>query len=383
MEGRQREIAFGHPFDEAGDGLLVVGGGEGGGQPQPERPGGRERRPAGQGRVLAQDLLRRGAVDDVVLQLLALGAELDARDLLGGDLEGHLARVVDEDAVAGVGQVERDVLVRLFAAGAAVGVPDVDALAVLDERAEALTETVDGGADVEAELLADVVLALGGLHQRHGLDVAAGQGASVGLELHPPVAVEAEADAQVAGREGGFFVVDGHDGVVGLVVQFEVRAVLDAALEVGDAYADDTGHRRGAVDGDERALEQVTAVPDVLGGRVDSQCSGSRDGIEDLGRIRSRDAFAQQPVPVGELHRRCLSRWAATGVLGTYGGNRVTSRRRRRCLASGSAGRAGRRRSRAVHRAGRRRWSSSRPSAAGPGARRAPPRRSDCRSTAA
>jgi hypothetical protein len=67
-------------------------------------------------------------------------------------------RIVDEHAVAAVRQVERDVLVRLLARRAAVRVPDVDRLAVLDERTEPLAEPVDELADTEVELLVDVDL---------------------------------------------------------------------------------------------------------------------------------------------------------------------------------------------------------------------------------
>ena len=119
--------------------LLVVRGGERRGQPQPEGPGRRQRRTAGQRGVLAQDVLRRRAVDDQVAHRLPLDAELDAwRPAPSRPRRRPSPGCVDEDAVAGVGEEERDVLVRLLAARAAVGVPDVDGLAVLDQRAEPL-----------------------------------------------------------------------------------------------------------------------------------------------------------------------------------------------------------------------------------------------------
>ena len=57
--------------------------------------------------------------------------------------------MVDEHAVSAAGQVERHILVRLLAAGAAVGVPDVDDLAVLHQGAEPLTQAVDDLANVQ------------------------------------------------------------------------------------------------------------------------------------------------------------------------------------------------------------------------------------------
>ena len=47
--------------------------------------------------------------------------------------------MVDEDAVAPIGEVKRDVFVRLLTAGATIFVPDVDYLAVLDEGGEPFT----------------------------------------------------------------------------------------------------------------------------------------------------------------------------------------------------------------------------------------------------
>ena len=120
--GRSRSAM---PVDELGDRLLVVRGRERGAQPQPERPARRQCGSAGQCGVLAEDLLGRGPMDHQIFQRLAGHAELHPRHRLGADLERDQPRVIDEHAVPAVGQVERHVLVRLFAAGAAVGVPDV------------------------------------------------------------------------------------------------------------------------------------------------------------------------------------------------------------------------------------------------------------------
>ncbi len=66
-----------------------------------------------------------------------------------------MARVIDEYAIAAIGEIERNVLVRLLARGAAVSVPDIDRLTVLHKRTEPLSETVDQFADSELELLVD------------------------------------------------------------------------------------------------------------------------------------------------------------------------------------------------------------------------------------
>ena len=165
VEDVQRQVAVGHPLDEAGDGVLVVVGGEGRGQPQAERPRGRQRGPSGERGVVIQHFFGRGPVDDEIVQVLARHAELHALDLLRGDLQRDLLRVVDEDAVAAIGQVKGDVLVRLLAAGAAVLLPQIDDLPVLDERREALAQAVDALADAERQLLVDEA-PIGGIHHR-------------------------------------------------------------------------------------------------------------------------------------------------------------------------------------------------------------------------
>lgn len=65
--------------------------------------------------------------------------------------------MVDEDAVAVGGEVERDVLVGLFGRGAAVSVVEGHGLADFVERGETFTKAEDGLADGEVVLCEDVV----------------------------------------------------------------------------------------------------------------------------------------------------------------------------------------------------------------------------------
>ena len=60
--------------------------------------------------------------------------------------------MVDEQAVAPAGQVEGDVLVGLLGGGAAVLVPDLDALAIFRQGTEALAQAVDRLAHVHLHL---------------------------------------------------------------------------------------------------------------------------------------------------------------------------------------------------------------------------------------
>ena len=64
--------------------------------------------------------------------------------------------MVDEDAVPSAGQVERDVLVGLLGAGAAVLVPHGYGLAVFHESAEPLPQAVDLLVHGQAQLLAHI-----------------------------------------------------------------------------------------------------------------------------------------------------------------------------------------------------------------------------------
>ena len=71
--------------------------------------------------------------------------------MLRCDLELDPAGIVDEDAIAGVGEVERHVLVGLLRVRAAVAVPDFDRLAVLDKRTESFAQAENVLADAERQ----------------------------------------------------------------------------------------------------------------------------------------------------------------------------------------------------------------------------------------
>jgi hypothetical protein len=212
--------------------------------------------------------------------------------------------VVDEDAVARVREVERHVLVGLFAAGAAVGLPDVDDLAVLHQRAETLTEAVDGRADRQDQLLAQVVCAGAVPHDARVLVAAAGEPSAVREELDVPRPAAGQPDRQVAGGQGRVLVVvrDLCGGVRRR--EFELGAAGLPAGEVRQGQADDAGHGGVCPDREDRAGHQVAAGADGPGRRVDLQCAVGLGDVEDLGRVGRGDALAQEPVAVGELHVR-------------------------------------------------------------------------------
>ena len=152
VEGGQWNITLGHTVDEGVDGGLVVFGGERGGQPQTVAPCGHIRRASDELGVAVENLLGGGAIDHAEVDGLAGHGELHGLGVLGTDLKGDVAAVVDQYAIPIGGHVERDVLVALFGSGAAVLIPDVDALAVLDVRAEAFAQAIYVFADRQMQL---------------------------------------------------------------------------------------------------------------------------------------------------------------------------------------------------------------------------------------
>ncbi|GAR62696.1 hypothetical protein NGUA15_04511 [Salmonella enterica] len=65
--------------------------------------------------------------------------------------------MIHQDTVTTVGDIERDVLVRLLGAGAAVAVPGLHRLTVTHQRGKALAQPVDGFAHAEIQALKHVV----------------------------------------------------------------------------------------------------------------------------------------------------------------------------------------------------------------------------------
>ena len=100
VEDGQRDLPLQHPVDEGEDGLLVVVGGERGGEPEAEGPGGHHRRAAGQAGVAGEDFLIIVAADDHVFHRFAGDRELDPVDNLRADLIGDGVGRVDKQPVS-------------------------------------------------------------------------------------------------------------------------------------------------------------------------------------------------------------------------------------------------------------------------------------------
>ena len=184
MKDVQWQIALGHAVDKAVDRRFVIIGGERRGQPQAERPGGRQRGTASELGITVQHVLRRWAVDDEIFQILAFHAELHFRHFLRADFKRHALRMVHQYAVTAVGDIEWDVLVRLLGAGAAVTVPGFYRLPVTHQRGKALAQAVYRFPDAEIQALKHIVApAVGILHVAVVFQLAAGNTFAVTQEI--------------------------------------------------------------------------------------------------------------------------------------------------------------------------------------------------------
>ena len=74
------------------------------------------------------DLQRRLPVDNEIFQGFTSNANADTTDFFAADLDFDFTRMIDEDTIVAVGDVERDTFVGLIAGGATVLVPQTDGL---------------------------------------------------------------------------------------------------------------------------------------------------------------------------------------------------------------------------------------------------------------
>ncbi len=240
MEDVQRQLALGHAVDKAVHRRFVIVGGERGGQPQTKRPCRRQRRATGELRIAVEHRFRRRAIDHEVLKVFTFHAKLDFRDLLRAHLEGDALRVIDQHAVAAVGQVERNVFIGLLGAGAAVFVPGFYRLAVAHQVGKALAETVDGFADTEVEALKQIIaLGLTILHVAVVFQLTTGDTHAVAQKIQRPEFAFSNARAKATAFQLGEFgrILYGDIDVV-LHVQRVVRTVIQRALEVLHTHPD-------------------------------------------------------------------------------------------------------------------------------------------------
>lgn len=82
-----------------------------------------------------KDLKWRLAVNDEILQRLADDANSNSRNLLGSYFHFDFTRVIDEYAIAAVGQIERNTFICLVTRSPSISVPHTDGLTCKDRQA--------------------------------------------------------------------------------------------------------------------------------------------------------------------------------------------------------------------------------------------------------
>ena len=311
VEHGQRNVALRHAVDEGGRRLLVVIRGEGGGQPQTERPCGHERRATRQRSVQVERVLRRAAVNHVVDHRFALVRELDALHLFRRDFKGHVACVLHQHTVTAVGHVERDVLVRQLRRRAAIRVPHINRLTVLDVRAEAFAQTVNTFAHVELEALGHVGRAVrqkrtgrAVLLQRtaHAAPTGRRQDAVADHIVHRPIAALAHARGQVAGDEVGVVVILADFGRHVLFIRRELGVFARRSGKVRHLHADDVLARRSEHNVERAAVENIAAVANRAAGADDVQLLVVLDDANGLRGVGHHIVLPDDPVTLRKTH---------------------------------------------------------------------------------
>ena len=106
--------------------------------------------------------------------------------------------MVDQHAVATVGQVERDILVRLFGTGAAVAVPGFYRLAITHQCGKALAQAINRFTDAQIQALEHVItLRVVILYIAVILQLAAGDTHAITQKIQRPELTFSDAHAQV------------------------------------------------------------------------------------------------------------------------------------------------------------------------------------------
>jgi len=78
---------------------------------------------------MAADLQGSFSIDDEVFQTLVRDRYANTADFLGANFYFYLSRVVDEDTIVSIGDIERNTFVCLIAGSSSILIPDFDRLA--------------------------------------------------------------------------------------------------------------------------------------------------------------------------------------------------------------------------------------------------------------
>ena len=217
--------------------------------------------------------------------------------------------MIDEDAPAGVGQEERDVLVGLLGAGAAVAVPHLDRLPVLHKRGEALAEAVDVFANGKVEALEEMRCLAAALDGVAGiLGAAAGQANAVAQEVEAVASLARQNRRQrpAAQGDGRFRLLDTPMPL--RAVDLEFGALGERAPEMLDANADHPFGRREEAQGEKRHVELVAARAQLARRNMRDEFPPLHQHRVHMHRVEQRQVLRDQPVAIDEFHgQRALS----------------------------------------------------------------------------
>ena len=273
MEHMQWDVPIGHALDKGGDGFFVIAGGKTGGQPKAEAPGRGQGRPPGERGVTPENLLGRRPIDQAVGEPLAFHRKLNPLHLFTGHLKGHVAGIVDKDAISPVGHIKGDILVGLLAGRAAVRVPHIHALAVFHVAGKALAQAIHAFAHIQHERIGYIVLS-GLLVQAggHAAKAAGGQNMAIGPVIHlPPGGLFGNFGTQRAAEKAQCLIVFFDNRGDGRCIELKVRTLVLLAGEVGDIYPDNPFHGRAKAHGQRLTAQSCPAVLNGMAGRQHAQ----------------------------------------------------------------------------------------------------------------
>ena len=290
VEYFQRNVAARHFVDEVGNGLFVVISGERGGEPQTEGVSRGKSGLTGEGGVGGNHVGELLAADNEVLNVLALNGESYLRNGLACYLKRYLFGVIYKHAVVSGGNIERNGLVALLGACAAVVVPYFNGLTVLHEGGELLAEAVQALADADVQHFAHYCAVVGLVmceERLHGVvshalvglplllgDVGGSAPALFGeqlvvvIVLDVPSAALCDNNSCVAGNKlvcGLGLLYDRLEILV--LVELEVGGLVNSALVVVYVYFNSVLQRGGESDVQNRTAKGHASVAYPLVGR--------------------------------------------------------------------------------------------------------------------
>ena len=302
MEHVQGDLPLRHAVHKACDRFFIIAGGEGGGEPQAEGPGGGQGRAACEGGVVLQHGFAVSAADDHEIQLLSRHGELHPGDHLGADLIRDLPAGVYQHAVALVGQIEGDIFISDLRTGAAVLIPHVHHLSVFHKGRKALAQAVDLFADVQIHLATHK----GPFRGFHGADHGVAEAVADLSELLSVIIIS-KGGGIFRNAQLGFSADDGKPlfrfrDLQGLrrFVQLKLRFLPGAAHKVVGLGAKNIGLGRG----DEQLQHRAAHSPYVvrIGNGIEIDAVFFDFDLPDLHAVRRLYAGEIHPVALGKFH---------------------------------------------------------------------------------